>query len=114
MRLLPSIAVVVLAWSSTALASSASQRARGAAVFTTSGCQQCHTLQNVGCHRGPDLSGVGLRKSKTAMRKQIVYGSKVMPPFGDILKPDELKDLIAYLRSCREKPAMPAPTPGSN
>ena len=38
------------------------------------------------------------------MRQQIVYGSKVMPAFGDVLAPDELKDLIAYLRSCRAKP----------
>jgi len=37
------------------------------------------------------------------MRTQIVYGSKVMPAFGDDLEPDELRDLIAYLRSCREK-----------
>jgi mono/diheme cytochrome c family protein len=39
------------------------------------------------------------------MRQQIVYGSKVMPAFGDDLEPNELKDLIAYLKSCREKPA---------
>jgi mono/diheme cytochrome c family protein len=28
-----------------------------------------------------------------------------MPAFGDDLEPDEINDLIAYLRSCREKPA---------
>lgn len=48
------------------------------------------------------------------MRKQIVYGSKVMPPFGDVLEPDELNDLIAYLRSCREKAATPPRAPSSN
>jgi ubiquinol-cytochrome c reductase cytochrome b subunit len=104
MRVLQSIAVLVLAFSSFALASSRSQRARGAAVFSESGCQHCHTIGNVGGHKGPDLSGVGRRKSKAAMRQQIVFGSKVMPAFGDDLAPGELKDLIAYLKSCREKP----------
>ncbi|MGA9060375.1 MAG: cytochrome c [Terracidiphilus sp.] len=114
MRALPSIAIVVLASSCFALASSRTQRARGAAVFSVSGCQHCHTINHAGGHKGPDLSGVGRKKSKAAMRQQIVYGSKVMPAFGNVLEPDELNDLIAYLRSCREKPAKPAPAADSN
>ena len=114
MRVLQSIAVLVLAFSSFALASSRSQRARGASVFSVSGCQHCHTIGNVGGHKGPDLSGVGRRKSKAALRQQIVYGSKVMPAFGDDLEPNELRDLIAFLRSCREKPAKTQPVSTSN
>jgi mono/diheme cytochrome c family protein len=68
----------------------------------------------VGGHKGPDLSGVGRKKSKAEMRQQIVFGSKVMPAFGDDLEPDELKDLIAYLKSCRQKPAPTPPTSNSN
>jgi mono/diheme cytochrome c family protein len=105
MRVQAYVAVLVVAFSSLALASSRGQKARGAAVFSVSGCQHCHTINAVGGHKGPDLSGVGRRKSKAAMRQQIVYGSKVMPAFGDVLEPDELNDLIAYLRSCREKQA---------
>jgi mono/diheme cytochrome c family protein len=105
MKLGLSIAALLLAFSSFAIASSRSERAQGAAVFSGSGCQHCHTIGNVGGHRGPDLSGVGRRKSKAALRQQIVYGSKVMPAFGDDLEPNELKDLIAYLRSCRQKAA---------
>jgi mono/diheme cytochrome c family protein len=37
------------------------------------------------------------------MRKQIVEGSKQMPPFGDDLQEIELADLIAYLHSCRDR-----------
>jgi mono/diheme cytochrome c family protein len=48
------------------------------------------------------------------MRQQIVYGSKVMPAFKDDLEPDELNDLIAYLRSCREKPAKQPRAANSN
>ncbi|MGO8759188.1 MAG: c-type cytochrome [Terracidiphilus sp.] len=94
-----------MACSSLAIASSRSQKERGASVFAVSGCQHCHRMKNVGGHKGPDLSGVGRRKSRDAMRRQIVAGSKTMPAFGDVLAPDELSDLIAYLRSCREKAA---------
>jgi mono/diheme cytochrome c family protein len=114
MRVQPYVVVLILVFCSFTLASSRSQRARGAAVFAESGCRHCHTMQNVGGHKGPDLSGVGRRKSKAAMRKQIVYGSKVMPAFGDVLEPNELNDLIAYLRSCRAKPAKAPRAANSN
>lgn len=103
MRLLPLAFVLLLMFSSSALGSSRGQRDHGAAIFAESGCQHCHSIRNVGGHKGPDLSGVGRRKSKAAIREQIVYGSKVMPAFGDALNPDEINDLIAYLRSCRDK-----------
>jgi mono/diheme cytochrome c family protein len=28
-----------------------------------------------------------------------------MPAFGEVLQPQEINDLIAYLHSCRKKPA---------
>src|SRR6185437_2695897 len=98
------IAISLLAISSVALASSSSQRSRGAAVFDASGCRHCHTIGNVGGHRGPDLSDIGQRSSEAAIRQQIVNGSKIMPAFGTVLQQDELRDLIVYLRSCRQKP----------
>lgn len=105
MKLLLGAGACVLALSSFALASSPNRRAHGAEVFSESGCQHCHSIGGVGGHKGPDLSGVGRRRSKTALRQQIVFGSKVMPAFGDDLEPKELKDLIVYLHSCRQKPA---------
>jgi len=114
MRLGLVIATLLLAFSSFAIASSRSQKAHGAAVFSESGCQHCHSIGNVGGHKGPDLSGVGRRKSKAALRQQIVFGSKVMPAFGDDLEPNDLKDLIAYLHSCRQKPARTPQISNSN
>jgi mono/diheme cytochrome c family protein len=108
------IAALLLAFSSLAIASSRSQRVHGAEVFSESGCQHCHSIGNVGGHKGPDLSGVGRRKSNAALRQQIVYGSKVMPAFGDDLEPNDLRDLIAYLHSCRQKPAKPPQASTSN
>ena len=104
MKPLLSFAILVMAFSTLALGSSRKQRARGAAVFEDTGCRHCHSINNLGGHKGPDLSGVGRRKSKAAIRQQIVYGDKVMPAFGDDLAAGELNDLIAYLRSCRQRP----------
>jgi len=114
MKLIGLIAASILAFSSLAFASSRSQRAHGAQVFAATGCQHCHSIGNVGGHRGPDLSGVGRRKTKAELQHQIVYGDKVMPAFGDDLEPGDLKDLIAYLRSCRQKPAKTPQVNNSN
>jgi mono/diheme cytochrome c family protein len=95
-------------------ASTGEQRAHGAAVFAASGCQHCHSIRSVGGTRGPDLSGVGRRKKKSEMLHQILYGSKVMPAFKDILDPSDVNDLIAYLRSCRDKRAKTLRASNSN
>jgi mono/diheme cytochrome c family protein len=93
-----------LAAGSQAFASSESQRAHGAAIFAANGCGHCHSIHKVGGHKGPDLSGVGRVLSKTKMREQILHGGNEMPSFTDDLEPGEVSDLVAYLRSCREKP----------
>jgi mono/diheme cytochrome c family protein len=114
-RVLPFIAASILGFSCLAYASSRSQRAHGAQVFTNTGCQVCHSIRGVGGHKGPDLSGVGRQKTKAEMQQQIVFGDKVMPAFGDDLEPGDLKDLITYLKSCRQKPAKtPQPAPQVN
>jgi mono/diheme cytochrome c family protein len=87
-----------------AFASSQTQRDRGAAVYAANGCGHCHSIRKAGGHKGPDLSGVGRSLSKARMREQILRGGNQMPPFTDNLEPAEVNDLVAYLRSCREKP----------
>jgi mono/diheme cytochrome c family protein len=95
---------VLLVCTTAGFASSRSQRAHGAVVFAESGCTHCHTIRdNGGGHKGPDLSGVGIRLTEAQMRQQILTGSKVMPSFKDSLQENELADLLAYLRSCRDK-----------
>lgn len=107
------IAVLLVACSCIAFASSHSQRERGAAVFQANGCQHCHKMNGVGGHKGPDLSDIGKRMPKSAMREQILHGSKVMPAFADMLTAGQIKDLVAYLHSCRKAPAPEAPTPNT-
>lgn len=82
-----------------------SRTRRGAQVFATSGCQHCHSMNHIGGKKGPDLSSVGRTVKKTEIRRQIVEGGDQMPPFGQVLEPAEVKDLVAYLHSCRKKPA---------
>jgi mono/diheme cytochrome c family protein len=96
---------LILVCGSQLFASSRSQREHGAAVFASSGCQHCHSIHKVGGHKGPDLSGVGRKLSKDRIRAQILHGGNAMPPFAEDLQPAEVNDLVAYLRSCREKPA---------
>jgi len=109
---------ILLAASTVAMASSKTQREHGAQVYASNGCQHCHTIAKVGGHKGPDLSGVGRTEKKDAIRKQIMYGSKIMPAFGDMLSPTEVDDLVAYLHSCKAKvppqSKAPAPTPNSS
>lgn len=104
MRLYPTALILFLTFSIPALASSRSQRVRGAATLVSAGCEHCHSIRNAGGHRGPDLSGVGRTRKKRAIREQIVNGSKAMPAFGNVLSTAEIDDLVAYLRSCRDKP----------
>jgi mono/diheme cytochrome c family protein len=103
MRLWCTALLLLLASSSAGFAFSRSQRLRGASVFAESGCMHCHTIRMNGGHKGPDLSGVGRRLTTAQMRQQILEGSKVMPSFRDELQDSELEDLLAYLRSCRDK-----------
>jgi ubiquinol-cytochrome c reductase cytochrome b subunit len=110
-KLWPAVLSLLVASSFPLLASSKEQRTRGAALFASSGCLHCHTIGSVGGHRGPNLSNIGRTAKKAAIRNQIVNGSNVMPEFGDVLAPQEINDLIAYLHSCRQKPAKAAPAP---
>lgn len=86
-------------------ASNASARDRGANVFHSKGCERCHSITGVGGDRGPDLSSVGGRHGARQIKQQIVKGGNGMPPFKDVLTKDEMKDLVAFLTTCRTNSA---------
>lgn len=71
-------------------------------------------IASVGGHKGPDLSSVGRTAKKDAIRKQIVYGSKIMPAFGAMLSPADVDDLVSFLRSCKAKVNPQAPAAGAS
>ncbi len=52
---------------------------RGKEVYRTSGCANCHIIEGKGNGYGPELTGVGLRRSATHLRQSIVDPSADVP-----------------------------------
>ncbi len=103
-------------------ASAASNRAAGRALFHEKGCEHCHGVDGVGGEKGPDLSGIGRERKPEQISTQILHGGDAMPPFADVLAPDEVKLLVEYLsakkrvvkvKQTRSSPGVPASKPDS-
>ena len=76
----------------------------GATLFHERGCEHCHGVDGRGGELGPNLSTVGKRLSKQKIEHQIQDGGAAMPAFGDVLQPDEIKDLVDFLHAKRKAP----------
>jgi mono/diheme cytochrome c family protein len=84
---------------------------RGQGVFLRS-CAGCHGpngkgTKPVGFSTPPrDLTDPRLQERLTdeALRDTIVHGKGQMPPFGAALVPEDLNDLLLYVRSLRRGP----------
>ncbi len=99
--------------------------ARGKELFVSKGCIGCHSIQTLGVRggtRAPDLSDVARRAAtripgvpaEEYIREHITRGSDpkyftvpgyppIMPPFGQTLTEEQLRDLVAYLLAARGK-----------
>ena len=90
---------VMCAWTPirTVQAFSRKDREQAEIVFKKRGCEHCHGVDGVGTTRGPSLATVGKRLSKDQIEQQLKGGGKQMPAFGDVLPPDEMKELVDYL-----------------
>jgi cytochrome c len=70
-------------------------------------CQICHFATSKAKKIGPGLANIypggkfsnGKKVDDAAMRVWIESGGKDMPGFNETLKPNEIRDLIAYLRT---------------
>ena len=83
----------------------------GAELFRDKGCTFCHGVGAVVTKKAPDLTGLPADKVWTPEKitNQILNGGQKMPPFRESVTDDEVKDLIAYLRT-KNKP-IPPPQP---
>lgn len=86
----------------------------GAALFHERGCEHCHGVDGRGGELGPDLSTVGKRLKKQQIDQQIRKGGAAMPAFGDVLQPDEIKDLVNFLHAKRKAPKHSASPAGAS
>jgi len=70
-------------------------------------CEICHYATSKAKKIGPGLANIyptgkfsnGKKVDDTSMRVWIESGGKDMPGYKDLLKPNEVRDLIAYLRT---------------
>ena len=78
----------------------------GKAVFNER-CAVCHYDQSAAQKIGPGLKGIyargtfadGRKVDDAGMIRWIENGGKDMPPMKDVLKPDEIRALVSYLKT---------------
>jgi cbb3-type cytochrome c oxidase subunit III len=107
-RVAATFAMAILMGTSSANAGAKNDAARGAAVFEEN-CVACHQSAGAGLVGtapslvNPEFLGAA---SSRFLQATISHGREgtAMPPFGDTLKPDEIKAVVAYLRSFAKAP----------
>ncbi len=68
---------------------------KGAALYA-SNCESCHGVKMIGPPWAIDLATFP-RDSPNRFVDSVTYGVRTMPPWGDVLKPDDIQALWAYL-----------------
>jgi cytochrome c len=110
-------AIGVLAFAGTLLAQTAAKKAtpaanaeavkRGKALFQEK-CALCHYDTSDQKKIGPGLKGLskrgtfsinGNKITDDSLKAWIENGDQLMPPFKDVLEPDQIKDVIAYVKT---------------
>jgi ubiquinol-cytochrome c reductase cytochrome b subunit len=71
----------------------------GAKLFRERGCLNCHLIHGYGGRRGPDLTYVGDKLSKSDIIIRIVNGGVNMPAFGKTIPPEQLEEITAFVQS---------------
>ena len=74
-------------------------------------CRNCHALDGIGGHRGPDLTNVGSRLDRPALVRQVVQGGGNMPAYGKQLTGTQITALVDFLHACRPENRPPAVVP---
>jgi quinol-cytochrome oxidoreductase complex cytochrome b subunit/cytochrome c551/c552 len=79
---------------------------RGAMVYVSNGCSDCHRVNGVGTQVGPDLNGVGRRRSRSWVEDHFADPPKfspdsIMPPYK--FARQDLDNITSYLFSLTDK-----------
>lgn len=84
---------------------------QGAIVFQYKNCRNCHAIDGVGGHRGPDLTEIGARMTHDKLIDQISNGTPGggnMPAYGKQISPAEMEAVVDFLVSLRPEGQRPA------
>jgi cytochrome c len=91
----------------TAAAGKSGSATKGKDVFAEK-CSVCHFADSDAKKIGPGLKGIGKRGTFTvnnnkvtddALKTWITNGDSLMPPFKDVLDEQQIKDVIAYVKT---------------
>ncbi len=74
---------------------------QGAALYA-SHCESCHGVRMIGAQWAIDLNTFP-RDSPARFVDSVTYGVRGMPPWGDVIKPDEIQALWAYVVAGEKK-----------
>jgi ubiquinol-cytochrome c reductase cytochrome b subunit len=86
--------------------------AEGARLFHDQSCITCHRIAGIGGLRGPDLTAVADRLSRSQIILRINNGAKNMPAYASSLKAAELQSIVAFLETRHQPGAVSSqPTP---
>ncbi len=107
---------VMAAWSSdltpdSALKNRTPLELQGALVLQQQQCRNCHAIDGIGGHRGPDLAAVGTRLTEPQLVRQVIQGGGNMPAYGKNLTPAQVDALVSYLVSLRPPGEEPSRDP---
>ncbi len=85
------------------LSISQAAHAQDAAALYKSKCAMCHGADGAKA-AGHDLSGAAVQKESDADLTAVITDGKApkMPKYGDKLKPEEIKGLVAYIRTLKK------------
>ncbi len=72
---------------------------QGAIVLQNKQCRNCHAIEGIGGHRGPDLADVGMRLTPPQLARQVIQGGGNMPAYGKNLSPYQVDALVAFMTS---------------
>ncbi|MGD0212387.1 MAG: cytochrome c [Terriglobales bacterium] len=80
-----------------------SAHAQDAAALYKSKCAMCHGADGAKA-AGHDLSSAAVQKQSDADLTAVITDGKApkMPKYGDKLKPEEIKGLVAYIRTLKK------------
>lgn len=81
---------------------------QGLLVIQSMQCRNCHAIDGIGGHRGPDLADVGSRLTKAQLIRQVIQGGGNMPAYGKNLTPEQVEAVVTYMVSLRPEGVPPA------